>query len=290
MTFIPDTTSTGPRPLRPQGALEARLHRRYGLLGRLARASRIRGRRRVARLLVRYPTSLTYRDTLGLTRHTDLDDTIDAYWFLGVNCGLPRAVIERVPANATAVDAGANIGVVAGQLCRAVGPRGTVHAIEPLPANVRRLHELKRDNALDQLIIWECALSDESGPAILRTDRTAGTSGHASFTASWMTHAKMPVVTRVLDEIVPDSTHVGFIKLDIEGAESAALGGATRIMRSDRPLVFCEFNDIILRDAGSSAEALLRKFAGFGYAPAPEYTRRALHLSNTVTDLLLVPE
>jgi FkbM family methyltransferase len=252
--------------------------------------SRIRGRRRVARLLVRYPTSLTYRDTLGFARHTDLADTIDAYWFLGVNCGLPRTVIERLPAGTTAVDAGANIGVVAGQLCRAVGPHGTVHAIEPLPANVRRLRELKRDNALDQLIIWECALSDESGSAILRTERTAGTSGHASFTASWIAHAKVPVVTRVLDEVVLDSTRLDFMKLDVEGAESAVLDGATRILTNDRPLVFCEFNDIILRDAGSSAEALLRKFASLGYAPAPEYVRHAMHLSNAVTDVLLVPE
>jgi FkbM family methyltransferase len=261
-------------------------HRGYKLLGRLARASRIRGRVSLAHLLVHYPASLTYRDTLGFTRHTSLDDILDACWFLGVNwCLLPQAVVERVPAGTTAVDAGANIGIVTSQLCRAVGARGTVHAIEPLPANACRLRELKCDNDLDQLTIWECALSDKDGAAILRTQGAVGTSAHASFTASWNTAATVPVATRVLDDIVPHSTRVGFIKLDVEGAESLILDGAKRIMTSDRPLVFCEFNDIILRDAGSSSNDLLCKFKSLDYAPAAEYPH-----GDAITDLLLIPE
>src|SRR3954454_23814205 len=115
----------------------------YSLLGRLARGRRPRGRTSLARLLVRHPASLIYRDTLGLTRHTSLDEYLDACWFLGVDwCLLPQDVVERIPAGTTAIDAGANIGIVTGQLCRAVGPQGRVHAIEPLPANVRRLREL----------------------------------------------------------------------------------------------------------------------------------------------------
>lgn len=117
-----------------------------------------------------------------------------------------------------------------------------------------------------------------------------GTSGHASLTASWIAQTEMSIVTRTLDEIIPVSTRVGFLKLDVEGAEASVLDGGMRIIRHDRPLVFCEFNDIILRDAGSSADALLSKFAALGYAPAPEYERKTQHLRSAVTDLLLVPE
>jgi FkbM family methyltransferase len=261
------------------------LDRGYSLLGRLARATRTRGRVSLAHLLVRYPASLVYRDTLGLTRHTNLDDILDACWFLGVDwCLLPQAVVERIPAGTTAIDAGANIGIVTSQLCQAVGASGNVHAIEPLPANVRRLRELKQDNNLDQLTIWECALSDEGGSAVLRTQST-GTSAYASLTASWNTGAALSVPTRVLDELVPSDTRVGFIKLDVEGAESLALDGAERIMTSDRPLVFCEFNDIVLRDAGSSSEELLSKFEGLGYAPVVEHQQ-----GDGIRDLLLTPE
>lgn len=258
----------------------------YSLLGRLARASQIRGRISLAGLLVRHPASLTYRDTLGFTRRTSLDERLDACWFLGVDwCLLPQSVVERVPVGTTAIDAGANIGIVTSQLCRAVGARGTVYAVEPLPANAARLRELKRDNELDQLTIWECALSNEDGSAILRTQGATGTSAYASLTASWNTAGTVSVATRVLDDLVPHDKRVGFVKLDVEGAESLLLDGASRIMTSDRPVVFCEFNDIVLRDAGSSASELLTKFADLGYAPAAEYPQ-----GEGISDFLLVPE
>ena len=81
------------------------------------------------------------------------------------------------------------------------------------------------------------------------------------------------------------TTRLGFIKIDIEGAESLMLDGAKRIMTSDRPVVFCEFNDIHLRDAGSSSSQLLRKFEDLGYKTAHEYPQ-----AEAITDRLLIPE
>jgi len=259
----------------------------YKLLGRFARASPVRGRgASLAHLLVRYPASLTYRDTFGLTRQTSLDDFLDACWFLGVNwCLMPQEVVDRIPAGTTAVDAGAHIGIVTSQICRAVGARGTVYAIEALPANARRLRELKRDNDLDQLTVSECALSDKDGSAVLRTQGPKDTSAYSSLVAWENTAATVPVTTRVLDDIVPDSTRVGFMKLDVEGVESLVLDGAERIMTSDRPLVFCEFNDSHLRDAGSSSDELLSKFKRLGYSAGAEYPQ-----GDAITDFLLIPE
>jgi len=56
-------------------------------------------------------------------------------------------------------------------------------------------------------------------------------------------------------------------------------------MATDRPLVYCEFNDVVLRDAGSSSNELLDKFKGLGYATAAEYPQ-----SDAITDRLLVAE
>lgn len=258
----------------------------YNLLGRLARSSRTRGRASLAGLLVRYPRSLTYRDTLGFTRRTNLDERLDACWFLGIDwCLLPQAVVERIPAGTTVIDAGANIGIVTSQLCRAVGPRGMVHAIEPLPANVELLRELKHDNHLEQLTVWDCAVSDKDGEATLRTQSATGTSAYASLTASWNNAGTLSVPTRALDNLVPSDTPVGFIKLDVEGAESLALDGAERILTKDRPLVFCEFNDIVLRDASSSSDELLRKFEDLGYSPGAEFQQ-----GDGIKDVLLIPE
>ncbi|MGA2757241.1 MAG: FkbM family methyltransferase [Solirubrobacteraceae bacterium] len=257
----------------------------YKLLGRLARAQRVPRRGQLAHLLLRHPATLAYRDTLGFTRRTSLGDIYEACLFLGVDLFLlPQAVVDRIPADSTAVDAGAHIGVVTSQLCRALGARGTVHAVEPLPANVSRLRELKSDNHLDQLTVWDCALSDEDGSAVLQTTGAADGSPHSSLTAASYTGATVPVATRALDSIVSPTARVGFIKIDVEGAESLVLDGAKRIMTGDRPLVFCEFNEIHLRDAGSSADQLLRKFEDLGYETAHEYPQ-----ADAITDRLLIP-
>lgn len=261
----------------------------YSVLGCVARRLRTRGRRRLANVIVRHPATVSYRDNLGYRRHTDFTDILDAYAFLGVDCGLPRNVMERIPRECTVVDVGANIGIVAAQLCRRVGVKGTVHAVEPLPANLQRLRELMSDNDLPQLVVWACAVADSAGSATLRTERGEGTSGHASFTASWIDGGVLTVPTRTLDEVVPIGTMVSFVKLDVEGAEALALDGARRILSCDRPLVFCELNDIVLRDAGSSASELLAKFGELGYEPDHEYRALVRHVNDKVTDILFAP-
>jgi hypothetical protein len=68
------------------------------------------------------------------------------------------------------------------------------------------------------------------------------------------------------------------------------LEGAQETIRRHRPHVHCEFNDIILRDAGSSSAELLRDFGDLGYAVAPAWQRTATTLAGRNVDLLLVPE
>jgi hypothetical protein len=99
------------------------------------------------------------------------------------------------------------------------------------------------------------------------------------------------VATRTLDDLVPGETgrRLSLVKLDIEGAESLALAGARRLLAEHRPAIYCEFNDIVLRDAGSSAAELLEQFGAIGYSAAPESRSLERSLSGTVTDLLLLP-
>jgi hypothetical protein len=54
-------------------------------------------------------------------------------------------------------------------------------------------------------------------------------------------------------------------------------------------MVYCEFNDVILRDAGSSSDELLAAFAALGYRPAPAWRRTATRLAGRNVDLLMVP-
>jgi hypothetical protein len=98
------------------------------------------------------------------------------------------------------------------------------------------------------------------------------------------------VATWPLDELVfataPDRP-ISFLKIDVEGFELEVLRGAERTLMEMRPTVLCEFNDIVLRDAGSSSGQLLEAFERVGYTPAKGWEKEAAKLDGELKDILL---
>jgi FkbM family methyltransferase len=215
---------------------------------------------------------------------------MEAQGFVGLE-SVPNSMRALVRPGQWVVDVGANIGLVTGPLCRLVGPSGRVWAIEPIPRNVQRLEQLRDLNGLNALRIIPCALGSRPGTAGLRVP-VGGESGWASFTASWISGASVQVRTERLDDLIfetPPDRPVSFIKIDVEGFEDEVLLGARRTLTEMGPAVLCEFNDVILRDAGSSAEALMARFDEIGYGPSPAFLSQARHLQGQVADILMVP-
>jgi FkbM family methyltransferase len=166
-----------------------------------------------------------------------------------------------------------------------------VWAFEPSPRNVDRLRHLVDVNDLRQLEVFDVALSSSAGMATIALPGPGG-SGYASFTASWIDAGRLDVRTARLDDLtapVDDRRPLRLVKLDVEGFEGHVLEGARATLRRRRPMVFCEFNDVILTDAGSSSEGLLATFAALGYVPAPGWRRTAARLAGRNVDLLMVP-
>jgi FkbM family methyltransferase len=228
----------------------------------------------VARGVRRFPPAgeIVYTDADGYTRTADLRDHMESLVFVGRH-RLPKAAMAAVRSGDWAVDIGANVGSVAGQLCRAVGDQGLVWAFEPIPRNLDRLHALASVNALSQLRIFPSALSSATGTATIRL-AGEGSSGHASFTASWIDKGELEVRTERLDDLtaeVDDNRPLRLVKLDVEGFEQQVLEGAEATLRRFRPLVYCEFNDIT------------------GYRPAPGYERASRSLPGRNVDLLMTP-
>jgi FkbM family methyltransferase len=256
--------------------------------GYVARHFLPRGRRRLARFLMKRAPQreLTYRDQWGYRRKARLTDEMEACGFTGLYT-LPPSVARRIASGSWVLDVGANVGLVTAQLCRLAGPGGQVWAVEPVPGNVARLEQLKKLNGLAQLTIIAGALSDRAGHASLRLP-VGGASGHASFTRSWQVAGTIEVPTWPLDELVyrsPPARRLAFIKIDVEGFEPQVLAGAQRTLQEMKPLILCEFNDILLQDAGTSSAALLQQFAELGYQPIAPVPA----LTGIVVDLLLLP-
>ena len=263
-----------------------------GLLGRRYDYPGQRGFSLAARVLRRFPPpeELTYVDADGYARTADLRDHMESLVFVGRH-RLPRRVIATLRPGDWAIDVGANVGSVAGQMCRAVGRDGQVWAFEPIPRNVERLERFAAHNDLCQLRIHACALSSRRATDTIRL-APEHSSGHASFTASWIRGGCLEVATERLDDLtgaMDDATPLRLIKLDVEGFEREVIEGAETTIRRFRPLIYCEFNDIILRDAGSSSAGLLRAFADLGYSVAPRWRKAAARLSGRNVDLLMTP-
>lgn len=123
------------------------------------------------------------------------------------------------------IDAGACFGDTAIAFAEAVGPAGHVHAFEPLDSQYEIIaHNLQANLSLaGRVTVHRFALDEVSGKQLFFS-QGAGARPSAEGER---------VETRALDDL--DFAKVDFIKLDIEGAESACLRGAERTIRRFKP-------------------------------------------------------
>lgn len=245
--------------------------------------------RRLASPLIAAGT-YTYRDRWGHLVEADVSDYLERAGFLGAHSPTLLRHLDRVVAAGDwVIDVGANVGLITSRLCQLVGPAGAVWAVEPLPRNIERLEALRARNGLGQLTILPVALASEPGTARLRLPIRGG-GAFGSFVATWETCGEIDVATARLDDLVTERRPPGrlrLLKIDAEGFEPQVLAGATETLATLRPLVLCEFNDILLQQAGTSSAELLRRFAALGYAPVTPLERRPTKLSGRNVDLLL---
>jgi len=141
-----------------------------------------------------------------------------------------ETLTEAARPGTVAVDAGAHVGLFTIPLARAVGTKGAVWAIEPLPENVRRLDANVRANRLSNVTIFSSAASDADGRVAFEI---AGDSAYGStreVVSAWRTAKVLQVSTLCLDTEwkARGMPCVSVMKIDVEGAELQVLRGAER--------------------------------------------------------------
>jgi FkbM family methyltransferase len=178
---------------------------------------------------------------------------------------------EILNAGMTALDVGANEGLYTLFFRRRVGLQGLVIAVEPSKRERARLERNLSLNGFSDVRIVAAALSDRSGSAQLHVaeDDHAGHNTLGGFAAGWVKSARdeaVPLVT--LDALVEAQgiRRIDVIKLDIEGAELAALRGAVALLKRDHPILLFEVMEESLQTQGTSAAELLNFVRGLGYA------------------------
>jgi FkbM family methyltransferase len=147
-----------------------------------------------------------------------------------------RAVVQKsLKPGMTFVDLGANIGyftVIAG---KSISPGGRVYAFEPLPPIADYLERNIRENGLQDVVrVERLAVSDQSGVVRFSAGETSSVGAHIADTSG----AGIDVPTVSLDDHFARAgwPRVDFVKMDIEGAELAALRGMRELARRSQRL------------------------------------------------------
>lgn len=132
------------------------------------------------------------------------------------------------------VDVGANIGLFSLTAARAVGKTGHVYAFEPNSGNCALLGKNMTQNGYTNVTIVEKAVSDRPGTCQL-FESSFNKGDHRTYAVS-NARKHVTIETISLDAYFPAGTHIDMIKMDIEGAEEAALHGMNRVI-DDNPLM-----------------------------------------------------
>jgi FkbM family methyltransferase len=180
----------------------------------------------------------------------------------------------------TAIDIGANYGLYAFHLSRAVGRRGKVYAFEPVPFTVGVFKLIARLLQFRNVELVEKGCSAENGQvsftvpvqdngAIIagtvhmagRDNERAGREQHARFQRS----KQITCDVVALDRFLPQLQSIPFIKCDIEGADLYAMRGARKILETHRPTVLIEINPWFLEGFGLRVDDIVGFFSQLGY-------------------------
>jgi FkbM family methyltransferase len=156
-----------------------------------------------------------------------------------------------------AIDAGAHRGSYCYFLAR-LCPK--VYAYEPNPVMRDYLKKVVRKN----VAISECGLSDKPGEAQFTIPNSKKGYRHTAGTLEPKLYEKDAVQFTIKSVRLDDEPveNVGFIKMDIEGHELAALAGAQKILRRDKPVMLIEVREEL---NGTPIEQALAQVESYGY-------------------------
>jgi FkbM family methyltransferase len=149
----------------------------------------------------------------------------------------------------TALDVGANNGFYTALFARRVGDTGSVHAFECNPTLIHRIARMIVLNGFDARVrLNPVAVSDSAGSARFYVGDHLGTTGLSSLVRkSYLAEERaIGVKTTTLDAYAHEEKlgEIALLKMDIEGAEMAALRGFAHTLAACPPrAILCEISD-----------------------------------------------
>ena len=168
------------------------------------------------------------------------------------------------------IDVGANIGVTSA-IMTATCPTSKVYSVEAGPNVFSLLCRNIERNGLERVHPLHFALSDNNGEAEFHEASAFGHIVERLGPGSRISEASMVrVPMRTLDDLVRENLidvsyrPISFIKVDVEGGETAVINGMRLVLERHAPLVWVELNSWTLMSAGlNPIDAVARMIEGF---------------------------
>jgi FkbM family methyltransferase len=153
-----------------------------------------------------------------------------------------RIMVRHLHKGFIAYDIGANFGIHTLLMARLVGKTGHVYAFEPMPTIHRWLQDNVMMNAFANVTCLNFAISDYNGYSNFQIGHHGG-AGHL-VTGLDEAQQVITVPTRTLDELIfaENQPPPAFVKVDVEGAESKVLAGASQAIETFHPILLIELH------------------------------------------------
>lgn len=163
------------------------------------------------------------------------------------------------------IDIGANNGSFAVDFAHLVGDRGNVYSFEPQRIIFYQLCGNVFMNGIDNVHCYNLAIGNSDTDIQVQKPNyfQNGNVNFGDVKVGKVEGESVSVQQRRLDYF--DFNDVVFIKIDVQGYELNVIKGAENTIRKHRPYLFVEFEDDLLKEAGTSEKELQEKIESLGY-------------------------
>jgi FkbM family methyltransferase len=190
-------------------------------------------------------------------------------------------LIETTYSKFDIVDVGANIGDTIA-LIRSAGVDQPIYCVEGEPT----YYQLLGENAAQfkNVHLIDCFVGEVSGPANFSINSSEGT-------AKLDTSNPLAVELKTLDEIVQREKidQLKLLKIDTDGFDLKVIRGGWQTISKQRPVIFFEYDAILLKEQGDDGLKIFDELAAQGYDTSLFYDNYGkLLLSTTLSESGLI--
>ena len=175
-----------------------------------------------------------------------------------------EVVKQEVHEGDIVLDIGANIGYYTLMFAKLVGEQGQVFAFEPEPENFALLQQNVEINGYHNIVLVQKAISNQNGTIQLYL--CDDNQGMHRIYDSVCCNSSIAIESIRADDYFQASQQIDFIKMDIEGAEYAALQGMHNILIQNQAVkIMTEFSPLALFEYGFDSRDYINTLLKYGF-------------------------